>query len=297
MLRFSFFLVVAALLGYLGWQMWWKVESVERGVALQQEILEAMTVSLAYTEGQLMQLQQSLGSFDMSKGLERFQKSLVQQVQSQLGEAQRRMLREESQTWVESLAKQRDKGFAALTERLADERKFLLESSKRTSEQWQQLTQQLKQNQESIQQALQETTKAWRQLGDQVVESQESALEQLEAMRAQAGEMATSLESLLQTLEEEKTTTGERYAETERRWSGLFKTLRENHEATQERYGEVLKNLEEERAAAAANMRQVERNRQREVSRLLEQARKESEREILEFCLKRPESAICRELP
>ena len=75
--------------------------------------------------------------------------------------------------------------------------------------------------------------------------------------------------------------------------------IEKSGERSDAQYREVVQQLSKEKEEAIAKARQLEQERKRDVNKLLEQAKQielERKRHQAEFCAKRPESVICRDL-
>ncbi|NIO07830.1 MAG: hypothetical protein GTO40_07410 [Deltaproteobacteria bacterium] len=106
-------------------------------------------------------------------------------------------------------------------------------------------------------------------------------------------------QALLKAMSEGVDTDRKRALEEDKRWAALMDTLKKQGQRSDEQYREVVQQLTKEKETALNRARQLEEERNREINKLLEQAKQIEEqrkRQLAEFCAKRPESVICRDL-
>lgn len=151
-----------------------------------------------------------------------------------------------------------------------------------------------------VEEALQKWSKRLRQREDKRWRSLTDGLRKdREDNRKQRKREEKRWQDVIDTLRKDRETAQAQYQREEERWLNLMETLKKDRETTQKQYREVVQRLSEEKAEALERARQLEEERKREISRLLEQAKQieqERKRQLSEFCSKRPESTICRDL-
>ncbi|MDP6560121.1 MAG: hypothetical protein QF619_08415 [Candidatus Binatia bacterium] len=106
-------------------------------------------------------------------------------------------------------------------------------------------------------------------------------------------------EGLLRALQKDRKFAKEKYQEESERWKGLLDTMGKDRQAAKKQYIETVNLLNVEKSQALERVRQLEEERKREVANLLEKAKlsdDETKKKLSEFCAKRPESVICRDL-
>jgi hypothetical protein len=138
----------------------------------------------------------------------------------------------------------------------------------------------------------QQDQKQWQKLFATMSKEQKQAQQLYQQAEKQWQELA-------KTLREEQEVTQKQNKQNEKRLVGLMKTLQKQGERSDKQYREVVQQLSEEKEEALARTRQLEEERKRDVNKLLEQARQieqQRKRQLSEFCSKRPESVICRDL-
>jgi hypothetical protein len=138
----------------------------------------------------------------------------------------------------------------------------------------------------------QQDQKQWQKLFATMSKEQKQTQQQYQQAEKQWQE-------LVKTLREEQDATQKRNKQNEKRWVGLMETLQKQGERSDKQYREVVQQLSKEKEEALARTRQLEEERKRDVNKLLEQAgqiEQQRKRQLSEFCSKRPESVICRDL-
>ena len=138
----------------------------------------------------------------------------------------------------------------------------------------------------------QQDQKQWEKLSAMVSKEQKAAHQQHQRAEKQWKE-------LVKTLREGRKATQKQVKQHEKRWLALMATLQKQGERSDAQYREVVQQLSKEKEEALAKARQLEQERNRDVNKLLQQAKQieeERKRQHAEFCAKRPESVICREL-
>ncbi len=122
---------------------------------------------------------------------------------------------------------------------------------------------------------------------------------ELEAAHQQHQRAEKQWQELVKALREEQETTQKQVKQEEKRWLALMETLQKQGERSDAQYREVVRQLSKEKEAALAKARQLEEERKREINKLLGKAKQIEEqrkRQLAEFCAKRPESVICRDI-
>jgi len=134
--------------------------------------------------------------------------------------------------------------------------------------------------------------KQWQKLFVAMSKERKQAQQQYQQAEKQWHELAKALG-------EEREAAQKQVQQDEKRWLGLMETLRLQEERSNKQYREVVQQLSKEKEEALARTRQLEEERKREINKLLEQAKQiaqQRKRQLGEFCAKRPESVICRDL-
>jgi len=106
-------------------------------------------------------------------------------------------------------------------------------------------------------------------------------------------------QELVEALGQETKRARKQYVSQEQKWANLLDALRLHGRTAEKQYREVVQKLSEEKAKALARAKQLQDERKREIGKLLDQAKQisqERKRQLSEFCAKRPESVICRDL-
>jgi len=106
-------------------------------------------------------------------------------------------------------------------------------------------------------------------------------------------------QELISALGAERVYVKQQYKSQEKHWAELMVLLRKHGETAEKQFREVVERLSKEKSAALAQTKQLEDERRREIGKLLDQANqisKERKQQLSEFCAKRPESIICRDL-
>jgi len=138
----------------------------------------------------------------------------------------------------------------------------------------------------------QQDQKQWQKLFAVMSKEQKQAQQQNQRAEKQWQE-------LVKALREEREATQKQVQQDDKRWLGLMETLQNQVERSDKQYREVVQQLSKEKEEALARARQLEDERKREINKLLDQAMQidqQRKRQLGEFCAKRPESVICREL-
>ena len=138
----------------------------------------------------------------------------------------------------------------------------------------------------------QQDQKQWQKLFAVMSKEQKQAQQQFQRAEKQSQE-------LVKVLREEREAAQKQVQQDEKRWLGLMGTLQKQGERSDKQYREVVQQLSKEKEEALARARQLEDERKREINKLLDQAMQidqQRKRQLGEFCAKRPESVICREL-
>ncbi len=138
----------------------------------------------------------------------------------------------------------------------------------------------------------QQDQKQWKKLFVAMGKEQKQVQQQYQQAEKQWHELAKALR-------EEQEIAQKQNEQNEKRWLGLMETLHKQGERSDKQYREVVEQLSKEKEEALARARQLEEERRREIYKLLEQAKQidqQRKRQLGEFCAKRPESVICRDL-
>ena len=138
----------------------------------------------------------------------------------------------------------------------------------------------------------QQDQKQWKKLFAVMSKEQKQAQQQNQRAEKQWQE-------LVKALREEREAAQKQVQQDDKRWLGLMETLQNQEERSDKQYREVVQQLSKEKEEALAKARLLEDERKREINKLLDQAMQidqQGKRQLGEFCAKRPESVICRDL-
>jgi len=138
----------------------------------------------------------------------------------------------------------------------------------------------------------QQNEKQWEKLFAVMSKEQKQAQQQHQRAEKQWQELVKALRG-------EREAAQKQVQQDEKRWLGLMGTLQKQGDRSEKQYREVVQQLSKEKEEALARARQLEAERKRDINKLLDQAKRidqERKRQLGEFCAKRPESVICRDL-
>lgn len=320
-------IVAIGVLGYAAWATWMLQLALARMERTQQESLKEMMISIAHTEGQLGRVKEAMKAFDLQQWLAAVEGPLVDRLEEKVVEAQRQAVREAVEKWARQIESGQTERFQSVTSSMNQTREKIGELGQAVARIGAAVNR-LQQNNEKFFTeyeegmraefvALQERTEEMRQQLDksaQPVSGLRADLENLdkesrelrrwlEERTAAAEEFRARMEERLEAVAEAAQTqtarVEEQIAASEKRWQGLFLTLRENHEAELQSVREAMARLEEERALALEQLQDAEAQRGRR-----EQSREERTGDpggsrlsaLIEFCSRHPESVLCRDL-
>lgn len=286
-----------------------------------------MMISLAHTEGQLGRVQEAVKAFDLQQWLATVQGPLVDGLEQKMVAAQRRVVREEVEKWARQIESRQAERLATFTsfmnetktemvglgqavDRVDESLKRMEGNNESFSRKYEEgirpelvaLHQQSKEIKEQLTQSAQPFADLRAELEGVKQENQELRkwLEDrsaaAEEFRAQVRER---LESVAEASADQMARAEEQIAESAKRWQGLFLTLRENHEAQLQTLREAVNRLEDERAQALERVENAEAERRRQETSRIERTKQSSGnrvKELIEFCSRRPESVLCRDL-
>jgi len=332
----SAFLVLTAMavLGYTTWMNWQLQHSLAVLAETQERNLKEMMISLAHTEGQLGRVKEAVNAFDLQQWLATVQGPLVDRLEEKMSTAQRKVVGEEVKKWAQQISSEQTKRWQEVAKSIDEARDEWVRQTAAANQFGESLTTLIrnnealsKQHHEGIQaqfMLLQELNKGiqdqFKGIEDQLKQVDKPAARvqaELEGIkRANQGltelleqrgaadqkfqaELQEGLELFAGAAAKQEVMTQGQIDKSEQRWQGLFLTLRENHEAELESHREVVSRLEQERVRALEQVKELEAQKQRERRRIVEQASEGRERrmgELIEFCGRRPESVLCRDL-
>lgn len=316
-------ILAIGVVGYAAWATWMLELALARMERTQERSLKEMMISIAHTEGQLGRVKEAMKAFDLEQWLATVEGPLVDRLEEKVVEGQRQA--------VEKWARQIESG---QTERLQSVTSALNETGADIDELEQVVARigvsvnRMQQNNEELLSryeegmraefaALEKRSEELKQRLDQSAEPVGELRAGLESLEEESRELKRWLEERTVAAEEFRTRIDERLAAvaeaaqrqttrveeqiaaSEKRWQGLFLTLRENHEAELQSVRDAMARLEEERALALERLQNEETPGRRQ-----QQSREEKTGEpgggrlsaLMEFCSRHPESVLCRDL-
>jgi len=243
-------------IGYVAWQSDQMARSLERMGAVQEETSKTVKDLMARTTAENAGARQEVGMPDVQQWLKAIEKPLADKAIEVAQIAQRSQWESSLKEWAERMRRQDEQQWQNLSAALARERQ---EDLKRD------------------------------QAGEK--RSQEAAKRYVEEQKR--------WQDLVASLQAEQAGAKESYQRQEKQWSQILSSLQVHGEKVEQQFREVVQKLREEKAEALARTKELEEERQREIGKLLDQANQisqERKRQLSEFCAKRPESVICRDL-
>lgn len=338
----SLALVIAmGALGYVIFMHWQLQESLAVSGERQERNLKEMMISLAHTEGQLGRVKEAMNAFDLQKWLATVQGPLVDRLEEKLSAGQREMVREEVKKWAQEITREQAGHWDALTKSLAEVRgqvqqeavaantlglsltNLMREGEARAKAHQADIQSQftaLIQNNKGIQERLRQSQGPTAEVQAQIehIKKQNKGLSELLEQQGQADEelrasVRETLAAFVDAAEQQKLTTQEQIDHAEKRWQGLFLTLRENHEAELESFRAMLAQLGEDSVSPPAKVTRAEPKGVKADPKVIK-AEPTVQRPggsfsegaddgedgrlgaLLKFCARRPESVLCRDI-
>lgn len=320
-------ILATAALGYAAWATWTLKHALSQLERTQERSSKEMMISLAHTEGQLGRVQEAVRAFDLEQWLATVQGPLIDRLGEKTVATQRQAVREELDEWaqqIESRQKEQRKALTSFMEqarmeatRVAQAVEQLGASLERMGARDEAL---FREHEETIRAELAAFRQESKEVGEQVArlaqptaelrneiqglgEESRELKKWLEDSGAAADEyraqITASLNSIVEAAENQRARAEAQIEESQKRWQGLFLTLRENHEAQLDALREALARLEEERTRVLEQIENAAAQQRRQEAAPPDRAGESREsrmKELIEFCSRRPESVLCRDL-
>lgn len=320
-------ILAIGVVGYAAWATWMLELALARMERTQERSLKEMMISIAHTEGQLGRVKEAMKAFDLQQWLATVEGPLVDRLEERLVAAQRQAVREAVEKWAGQIESGQTERLQSVTSSMKQARAKIDEleqmvaaigaSVNRMQQNNEKLLGQYEEGMRAEFVALQKRSEEMQQQLDksaQPVGELRAALESLEEESRElkrwleertvaAEEFRTRIEERLaaaaEAAQRQTASVEEQIAASEKRWQGLFLTLRENHEAELQSVRDAMARLEEERALALERLQNEETQRKRQ-----QQSREQKTAEpgggrlsaLMEFCSRHPESVLCRDL-
>jgi hypothetical protein len=320
-------ILALGLLGYAAWATWTLRNSLSRLAQAQERSLREMAISLAHTEGQMGRVQEAMKAFDLQQWLATVQGPLVGQLEAKMLEVQRQVVRDEVGRSAHEIKAEQNEGLQRVShwmDEIKSEMSRQDEAVKRLGESVMLLVHnnetQFKKYEETIGAEFSVLRERNKEIKEQLSKSGEPSAElraDLEGIEKENRELREWLEQWSAAAEEFRAQVTERFEqfadaaakqnakaeeeidESAKRWQGLFLTLQENHEAELQSVRDALSRLEQQRVRALEQVESAKTTRDEPQTRRVDRPagnRETGLRELMEFCTRLPESALCRDL-
>lgn len=327
MTAFVALVLALGLVGYAAWATWTLRNSLSRLAQIQQRTLKEMAISLAHTEGQLGRVQEAVKAFDLQQWLATVQGPLVGRLEEKMLEVQRQVVRDEVGKSAQQIKADQAEGWQRVSH-LMDEMKSEISRQDEAVKRLAESVMRLARNNDTHFKKYEETIGAefsvLRERSEEIKEQLSKSSEPSAALRAEVegiekenqklrgwleqwsaaaeefrSQVTEQLEQFADAAAKQNAKTEQQIDESAKRWQGLFLTLQENHETELQSVRDALNRLEQERVRALERVESAKTAGDEQQRRRVEKPaanRDTGLRELIEFCTRRPESVLCRDL-